>query len=127
MIRWMDPSPDGRYLLLQTVQKPFSYSLQESSFPRRIEVWDLAANEPVHRVADLPLQDQVPVSFGSVPTGPRSVQWRDDAAAELVWTEALDGGDGGAEAETRAGVSFPSCFRSRRSLRRAASARNRRH
>ncbi len=101
MVRSMDPSPDGRYLLVQTVQKPFSYSLQENSFPRRIEIWDLKTNNSVHRVADLPLQDQVPVSFGSVPTGPRSVEWRDDAAAQIVWTEALDGGDGGAEAEWR--------------------------
>jgi len=101
MVRMMDPSPDGRYLLVQTVQPPFSYSLQESSFPRRIAVWDLQEGSLAHLVADLPLQDQVPVAFGSVPTGPRSVQWRDDAAAELAWTEALDGGDGGAEAEWR--------------------------
>ena len=46
VVRSMDPSPDGEYLLVQRVQKPFSYSLQESSFPRRIEIWDLAANEP---------------------------------------------------------------------------------
>jgi len=101
IVRAMDPSPDGRWLLVQTVQRPYSYSLQEDSFPRRIEVWDLKDREPAHLVADLPLQDQVPMSFGSVPTGPRSVQWRGDVAAELVWTEALDGGDGGAEAQWR--------------------------
>ena len=55
----------------------------------------------VHQVADLPLQDQVPISFGSVATGPRSVEWRDDKAAELVWVEALDGGDGGIETDER--------------------------
>lgn len=101
IVRSMDPSPDGRYLMVQSVQRPYSYSLQESSFPRRIEIWDLERRTPIHLVADLPLQDEVPMAFGSVPTGPRSVQWRGDAAAELVWTEALDGGDGGAEAEWR--------------------------
>lgn len=101
VVRGMDPSPDGRWLMIQSVHRPYSYSLQEDSFPRRIEVWDLRSREPAHLVADLPLQDQVPMSFGSVPTGPRSVQWRDDVPAELVWTEALDGGDGGAEAEWR--------------------------
>jgi len=100
VVRGMDPSPDGTYLLVQTVHPPYSYSLQEDSFPRRIEVWD-RQGDVVHLVADLPLQDQVPMSFGSVPTGPRSVQWRNDAAAELLWTEALDGGDGGVEAEWR--------------------------
>jgi dipeptidyl aminopeptidase/acylaminoacyl peptidase len=101
LVRGMDPSPDGRYLMLQNVHRPYSYSLQEGSFPRRVEIWDLEDNKLVHLVADLPLQDQVPMAFGSVPTCPRSVQWRSDAAAELVWTEALDGGDGGAEAEYR--------------------------
>jgi dipeptidyl aminopeptidase/acylaminoacyl peptidase len=101
VISSMDPSPDGRYLLTTTINRPYSYSLQQDRFPRRIEVHDLKTGELVHMVADLPLQDQIPISFGSVATGPRSVEWRDDAAAQLVWVEALDGGDGGAEAEWR--------------------------
>ena len=99
-IRGCQPSPDGDYLLVQRVQPPYSYSLQEGSFPRRIEVWD-RGGEAVHLVADLPLQDSVPIAFGSVSTGPRSVGWRADAAAELVWAEALDGGDGGVDADER--------------------------
>jgi len=43
----------------------------------------------------------VPIAFGSVPTGPRSVSSRAAAAAELVWAEALDGGAGGVEADER--------------------------
>jgi len=97
----MDPSPDGNYLLTTTIHRPYSYSLQQNRFPSRTEVWHLKRGEVVHVVADLPLQDQIPISFGSVATGPRSVQWRSDAAAELVWAEALDGGDGGAEAQWR--------------------------
>ena len=93
-------APGGAYLLTEAVRRPYSYTLQEDSFPRRIEVWNLDG-ELVHLVADLPLQDQVPISFGSVPTGPRGVEWRDDQAAELVWVEALDGGDGGVEADRR--------------------------
>ena len=45
----------------------------------------------VHTVADLPLQDQVPIE--GVPTGPRSVQWVPNKPATLVWAEALDDGD----------------------------------
>ena len=94
------PSPEGKHILTVRVQRPFSYSLQEDSFPRLIQV--IARDgKAVHTVADLPLQDQVPISFGSVPTGPRSVDWRDDKKAELVWVEALDGGDGGVEADER--------------------------
>ena len=52
-------------------------------------------------LADLPLADDVPVAFGSVPTGPRSVSWRDDAPATLAWVEARDGGDAAAPADVR--------------------------
>jgi dipeptidyl aminopeptidase/acylaminoacyl peptidase len=96
----VSPSPDGKYLLVQMVSRPFSYSLQENRFPRRIEVWDLEG-KLVFQVADLPLQDQIPISFGSVATGRREVSWRADAAAELSWVEALDGGDGGVDADER--------------------------
>lgn len=100
VIRDMTPSPDGRYLLVERVKHPYSYSLQEDSFPKSVEVWN-RDGELAHLVADLPLQDQIPIAFGSCATGPRRVQWRDDKPAELAWTEAQDGGDGGAEAEVR--------------------------
>ncbi len=100
VVRGMDPSPDGEYLLVESLHRPYSYTLPESRFPRRTEIWNLDG-EPVHMVADLPLQDQIPISFGSTSTGPRSVEWRSDKAATLVWAEAQDGGDGGVEAEIR--------------------------
>lgn len=100
IMRSVAPSPDGRYLLVQRIGRPFSYALQAWSFPQRVEVWD-RRGDLVHLVADLPLQDQVPLTFGSVPTGPRSVAWRNDQPAELCWAEALDGGDGGQPADQR--------------------------
>lgn len=100
VLRNLSPSPDGAFLLVERTQRPYSYALQFRSFALRVEVWN-RRGELVHLIADLPLQDQVPLSFGSVPTGPRSVGWRADAAAELVWVEALDGGDGGKPAEQR--------------------------
>lgn len=100
VIRDVSPSPDGKWLLVERVKRPYSYSLQEDSFPHSVEVWQ-PDGQLAHLVTDQPLQDQVPIAFGSVPTGPRSVGWRNDAPAELVWAEALDGGDGGAEAELR--------------------------
>ncbi len=98
--RDVTPSPDGEYLMIERVKHPFSYSLQQNRFPHSIEVWN-QDGEVAHLVADEPLQDQIPISFGSVATGPRSVEWRNDTAAELVWVEALDGGDGGVEVEER--------------------------
>jgi dipeptidyl aminopeptidase/acylaminoacyl peptidase len=99
------PSPDGRYLLVEQVHRPYSYTVPFHRFPRRTEVWDLQG-KLVYLVADLPLADMVPIAFGSVPTGRREVAWRDDAAATLYWIEALDGGDAGAEAEKRDQISI---------------------
>ncbi|MEM8556922.1 MAG: prolyl oligopeptidase family serine peptidase [Bacteroidota bacterium] len=97
----LSPSPDGRFLLTETITPPYSYLVPWSRFPRTIVVHDLASGDVVHTVAELPLAERIPIAFGSVRTGPRSVQWRADAPATLVWTEAQDGGDAGAEADIR--------------------------
>ncbi len=94
------PSPDGRFILVETLHRPFSYLVPAYRFPRRIEVWD-AAGQMVKLVVDLPLADEIPIGFGAVPTGPRSVGWRGDVGATLYWTEAMDGGDPKREAEVR--------------------------
>jgi len=96
----VDISPDGNYLLVETLHRPFSYLVPASRFPLLVEIW-AADGSPVRRIVDLPLRDNIPLGFGSVPTGPRSHEWRDDAPATLVWAEALDGGDARAEASER--------------------------
>ncbi len=95
-----EPSPDGAYLLVEATHRPFSYLVPAYRFPNRIEVWDMDGNL-VRQVADLPLAENVPTAFGSVPTGVRSISWRGDMPATLYWTEALDGGDARVEAEAR--------------------------
>ncbi|HBV13126.1 MAG TPA: S9 family peptidase, partial [Brevundimonas sp.] len=96
----LSTSPDGRYILQTRVKKPYSYVVPASLFPSDIVVTDLNGRE-AHRVADLPLRDNVPTPFDAVAPGPRSVQWRADADATLVWTEAQDGGDPRNAAEVR--------------------------
>jgi len=100
IIASFSPSPDGGFILVHTIHRPYSYLVPCSSFPMWIDVIDIEGN-PIHRVADLPLQEEVPVAFGSVPTGPRSVSWRGDKPHTLFWSEALDGGDAGKPAEKR--------------------------
>jgi dipeptidyl aminopeptidase/acylaminoacyl peptidase len=100
-ILWnFEPSPDGRFLHVEMLHRPFSYLVPAWRFPRRIEIWNMQG-DLVHQVADLPLQESVPIAFGSVPTGPRSVAWRSDAPAAFYWAEAQDGGDAGREADIR--------------------------
>lgn len=96
-------SPDGNYLLSQRVQRPFSYAVPVSRFPRNIEVLD-AQGKLVHTVARLPLVDGLPTGNDAVPTGVRSISWRADAAATLVWVEAQDGGDPARETAIRDAV-----------------------
>ncbi len=100
MVFGLVPSPDGRYLLVQTLHRPFSYLVPASRFPRRTEVWDLDG-KPVHTLADRPLQEEVTSALDSVPAGPRAFSWREDAPATVFWVEALDGGDANREAAER--------------------------
>ncbi|MBO2011884.1 alpha/beta hydrolase family protein [Hymenobacter negativus] len=93
VIQTASPSPDGKYVLLRTRHRPYSYQLPISSFPQRIDVLDLAAGSVVKTVADLPLADNVPTNFDAVPAGPRSHSWRTDVPATLYYVEAQDGGD----------------------------------
>jgi dipeptidyl aminopeptidase/acylaminoacyl peptidase len=94
------PSPDGKYLLVEIIHRPYSYLVRYNRFPKSVEIWDLEGNR-LRVIADIPLKDNVPTAFGSVPTGPRDFEWRSDAAATLCWAEAQDGGDAKAEAEIR--------------------------
>jgi dipeptidyl aminopeptidase/acylaminoacyl peptidase len=86
----VDASPDGQHVLVTRLHRPFSYLFTESSFPKEIEVWD-TKGKLVYKVASLPLADQVPTD--GVITGPRSVRWRPDEPATLVWVKALDDGN----------------------------------
>ena len=84
------PSPDGRFMLVSRVHRPFSYLHTVDDFPKDVEVWD-ASGKLAHKVASLPLQDQVPID--GVQTGPRRYAWRPTEPATLVWAEALDEGN----------------------------------
>ncbi|HEU4510603.1 MAG TPA: prolyl oligopeptidase family serine peptidase [Pyrinomonadaceae bacterium] len=86
----IDPAPDGQHILIARLQKPFSYLFPDFAFPKEIEVWD-TKGKLVHKLASLPLADQIPID--GVTTGPRSIRWRPNEPATLVWVKALDGGD----------------------------------
>ncbi len=90
MISDASPSPDGKHLLVTSIERPFSYLMTYRSFPRRIEVWNLDG-EVEHLVAAVPLAENIPIQ--GVRTGPRQVMWKSGEPATLMWLEALDGGD----------------------------------
>lgn len=92
------PSPDGKFVLITRIHKPYSYLFPFNDFPADVEVWN-HAGQWVHKLASRPLQDQLPAD--GVPLGPRSDQGRPTAPATLVWVEALDGGNPKNKAEFR--------------------------
>jgi dipeptidyl aminopeptidase/acylaminoacyl peptidase len=93
-------SPDGNYLLVTTVQKPFSYIVPYSRFPSKSLVYDMNG-KLVKEVNALPLNETLPKGFMAVRTGKRSMNWRADEPATLVFVEALDGGDPAKKVEYR--------------------------
>lgn len=86
------PSPNGEWILLETIERPFSYQVPVGLFPRKKRVLD-RTGQSVFEAADLPLADAIPISFSSVRPGRRITWWRADRPATLFWVEALDGGD----------------------------------
>ena len=93
-------SPDGRYVLVTELRRPFSYIVPLGRFPQRAVVCDLSGRE-VKTVNEVPLTEVMPKGFSSVRKGRRGMHWRDDAPATLAYAEALDGGDQAAKAEFR--------------------------
>lgn len=93
-------SPDGNYLMLTTIQKPYSYIVPLSRFPQKSVVYDLNGKE-IKLVNEVPLTEIMPKGFSSVRTGRRNMNWRADQPATLYFVEALDGGDQAKPAEFR--------------------------
>src|SRR5512137_198464 len=86
----VETSPNGAYMLVTRLRRPFSTRVPYYFFARTIEVWNKSGAR-VATIADLPISDEVPRQ--GVPSGARSAMWQPLAGAVLVWVEAQDGGD----------------------------------
>ena len=93
MITSFAPSPDGRYVLVARMERPFSYAVPCGRFPRAREVRRVADGEVVYAFPRLELAESVPLAHDACRTGVRDLGWRADAPAELCWAECRDGGD----------------------------------
>lgn len=100
MYRGISFSPDGNYIMITTVEKPFSYLVPYTRFPSKTSIYD-HTGELVKVLLEVPLIEDLPQGFMAVRKGPRSFSWRSDMAASLVYAEALDGGDPASEVEYR--------------------------
>lgn len=91
-------SPDGQYMLMEWLERPFSYQVPYSDFPLTSVITD-AAGTHVATIAQQPLADNLPVQ--GVPTGRRSIIWHPTEPALVMWAEAQDGGNPRVQADVR--------------------------
>lgn len=92
LILSIDPSPNGKYLLMTIMHEPFSYLVPYYRFPFREEIWNLEGSV-LKVIADIPLAEEIPLGYSATREGIRQLTWRNDAPATLFWVEAQDGGD----------------------------------
>jgi dipeptidyl aminopeptidase/acylaminoacyl peptidase len=98
--KWMDAdmysgisfSPDGKYVMVSKLKRPFSYLVPYYRFPSETSIYTTDAKK-VATVMEVPLIEDLPKGFMAVRKGRRSMGWRSDLPASIVFVEALDEGD----------------------------------
>lgn len=100
MYRGISFSPNGEYVMISEIEKPFSYLVTYGRFPTNYSIYTNDGNLS-YTLAEIPLIEEMPKGFMSTRLGPRNISWRSDEASTLVWVEALDGGDANEEADFR--------------------------
>ena len=85
-------SPDGNYVLVSNIKRPFSYLVPYYRFPSETVVYDKAGNK-INTVLEVPLTEVLPQGFMAEREGKRDMQWRSDKPATLIYATALDKGD----------------------------------
>lgn len=93
-------SPDGNYVMLTMLHKPFSYIVTLDRFPTKSIIYDNAGKQ-ITVFNEKPLIEDMPKGFMATEKGKRSISWRADRPATLVWAQALDGGDPAVEVPYR--------------------------
>jgi len=94
----VNSSPDGNYIMVQTVEKPFSYTVPYYYFASTVAIWDMDGNL-VKKLAELPLNENLPRGYDMTFADPRGFTWRNDRPSTVLWVEPLDEGDFSKEME----------------------------
>ena len=94
------PSPDGEFVMVSNIKKPFSYIVTYGRFPKSTNIYD---NEGmlVSNLVDVPLIEELPQGFNAVWNGKRNFSWRMDKPSTITYMIALDNGDPSKEVEYR--------------------------
>ncbi len=93
----IDFSPNGKFVLVKKIEKPFSFLVPYSRFATAIEIWNAEAG--VLRTLRQGPFESIPIQ--GVATGPRAFHWMPHAPQSLFYAEALDEGDWNVQAPYR--------------------------
>lgn len=85
-------SPDGNYVIVTEIKRPFSYLVPLDRFPSVTTVCDIRGNE-IKVLLHAPLVEDLPQGFMAVEKGIRNIGWRKDKPSSIVYVVALDEGD----------------------------------
>lgn len=85
-------SPDGKYVMITTIEKPFSYLVPYYRFPSKTTIYK-SNGDFVKTILEVPLIEDLPKGFMAERKGMRDLSWRSDKPATIIWAEALDEGD----------------------------------
>ena len=81
MYRRISLSPDGNYVLITQIKKPFSYLVTYGRFPSRTDVYMDFIN--CYKLIKSPLIEELPKGFMSVTAGRRNFSWRADKPSTI--------------------------------------------
>ncbi len=93
-------SPNGDYILITEIKKPFSYIVPFYRFPKSKTVYTKEGKK-VQVIREYPLDEVRPKGFMATIKGIRSISWRADRPSTLVYAVALDDGDPAKKVEYR--------------------------
>lgn len=85
-------SPDGQFVMVTNVKKPFSYLVPYYRFPSETIIYT-KDGKMVNKVNDVPLTEDLPKGFMAEREGRRNLSWRSDEPSTLVYVKVLDKGD----------------------------------
>ena len=91
IISSIDLSPDKKYFLTRTINKPFSYLVTVYGFATIVNVTDLNG-KIVKTIADLASAETTPSGYDNVQNVARAFDWKDDEAATIIYALPLDSG-----------------------------------
>ncbi|MBK6379966.1 MAG: S9 family peptidase [Chitinophagaceae bacterium] len=87
----VEPSPDKKYLLIERIDKPFSYLVTAYGFNSTMMITDMNGTL-VKTIAKLPSSELEPRGNDNVLNAPRGYTWLSNTPSTLQWIEPLDSG-----------------------------------